>query len=96
MFTKQQSCQNNPNDSYTKRKAIREACGYSLDLVNSFDSKQNKHSFYRGKDSTKKFSKDLKEHATKIINLKEKDMIPLTDEEIEFYEKQNVCHMCQK
>ena len=96
MFTKQQSCQNNPNDSYTKRKAIHEACGYSLDLVNSFDSTQNKHSFYRGKDSTKKFSKDLKGHATKIINLKEKDMIPLTDEEIEFYEKQNVCHICQK
>ena len=23
-------------------------------------------------------------------------MIPLTDEEIEFYEKQNICHICQK
>ena len=23
-------------------------------------------------------------------------MIPLTDEEIEYYEKQNVCHICQK
>ena len=34
---KQQSCQNNFNDSYTKRKAIHEACGYSLDLVSSFD-----------------------------------------------------------
>ena len=45
-------------------------------------------SFYRGKDCTKKFSKELKEYSTKIINFKEKDMIPLTDEEIEFYEKQ--------
>ena len=33
---KQQSCQNNPNDSYTEKKAIHEACGYSLDLVSSF------------------------------------------------------------
>ena len=33
---KQQSCQNIPNDSYTEKKAIHEACGYSLDLVSSF------------------------------------------------------------
>ena len=30
---KQQSCQNNSNESYTERKAIHEPCGYSLDLV---------------------------------------------------------------
>ena len=40
---KQQSCQNNPNESYTERKAIHKPCGNSLDLVSSFDSKQNKH-----------------------------------------------------
>ena len=34
---KQQSRQNNFNDSYTKIKAIHEACCYSLDLVSSFD-----------------------------------------------------------
>ena len=45
-------------------------------------------SFYRGKDCTKRFSKELKEYSSKIINFKEKDMIPLTDEEIEFYENQ--------
>ena len=32
---KQQSCQNNPNESYTERKAIHALC-----LVSSFDSKQ--------------------------------------------------------
>ena len=53
---KQQSCQNNPNDSYTDRKAVHEDCGYSLDLVSSFDSNQDKH-FYRGKDCSKIFSK---------------------------------------
>ena len=42
---KQQSCQNNPEESYTERKAIHKPCGYSLDLVSSFDSKQSKHSF---------------------------------------------------
>ena len=78
------------------KKAIHEPCGYSSDLVSSFDSKQNKHSFYRGKDCTKNFCKDLKKHVIKIINFKEKDMIPLTDEEIIYYEKQKLCHICKK
>ena len=43
LLLKQQSCQNNPNESYTETKAIHEPCGYSLDLVCSFDSKENKH-----------------------------------------------------
>ena len=69
---KQESCQNNPNDSYTERKAIHEVFGYSLYLVSSFDPKQNRHSFYRGNHCTRKFSKDLKEHATKIISFKKR------------------------
>ena len=42
LLIKKRSCQNNPNESYTERKAMHEPCGYSLDLVSSFDSKQNK------------------------------------------------------
>ena len=38
LLLKQQSCQNNPNESYSERKAIHEPCGYSLDLICSFDS----------------------------------------------------------
>ena len=45
LLIKQQLCQNNPNESYTERKAMHEPCGYALTLVSSFDSKQNKHSF---------------------------------------------------
>ena len=37
----QQSCQNNPNDSYTEIKAIHEPCGYSLDLVHLIQNKIN-------------------------------------------------------
>ena len=68
LLIKQQSCQNNLNESYTERKAMQEPCGYLLDLISSFDSKQNKHSFHRGKDCIKKFCSDLKELRTKIIN----------------------------
>ena len=96
LLIKQQSCQNNLNESYTERKAMHEPCGYSLDLISSFDSKQNKHSFYRGKDCIKKFCGDLKEFATKIISYGEKEMIPLTYNENKFYNEQKECQICQK
>ena len=96
LLIKQQLCQNNPEESYTEKKSIHESCGYSIDLVSSFDSKQDKHSFYRGRDCSKKFCEDLKKHAIEIINFEEKEMKPLTDEEIIYYEKQKLCHICKK
>ena len=44
----------------------------------------------------KRFCKDLKEHATKIINCEKKDMIPLTKEEKEDHNNQKVCYICKK
>ena len=38
LLIKEQSCQNNPNESYTERKAKHEPSGYSLSLISSFDS----------------------------------------------------------
>ena len=43
-----------------------------------------------------KFCKDLRENATKIINYKKKDMIPLTKIEEENYNNQKVCYICKK
>ena len=37
-----------------------------------------------------------KELGTKIVNLEEKEMISLTNKEIKSYEKQKVCHICEK
>ena len=91
LLIKQESFQNNPNQCYTERKAMHEPCGYSLDLVSSFDSKQNKNSFYRGKDCIKKFCSDLKELGAKVINYEQKEMIPLTDNEKE--QKENVTYV---
>ena len=33
LLIKQQSCQSNPNESYTERKAMHEPCGYALSLI---------------------------------------------------------------
>ena len=43
-----------------------------------------------------KFCKDLREHATKIINYEKKDMIPLTKKEEENYNNQKVSYICKK
>ena len=55
LLLKQQSCQNNPKKSYTQRKVIHEPCSYVLNLLCSFNSKQNKRNFYRGKYCIKRF-----------------------------------------
>ena len=56
----------------------------------------NKLSYYRGEDCMKRFCRDLKDHATKIIDFKKKTMIPLTKEEEDNYNKENICHICKK
>ena len=44
----------------------------------------------------KKFSKDLKEHASKIIDYEKKKMIPLTTEEKIYHNKQKICYIYKK
>ena len=43
-----------------------------------------------------RFCKDLKDHATKIIDFKKKIITPLTKEEEDNYNKENICHICKK
>ena len=52
--------------------------------------------YYRGDDCMKKFCKDLREHATKIINYEKKKMIPLTTKEEIYHNKQKICYICKK
>ena len=96
LLIKEQSCQNNPNESFTERKAMHEPCGYALSLVCSFDKTKSKHIFYRGRDCIKRFCGDLKELGTKIANYEQKEIIPLTGNENKYYEEQKECYICQK
>ena len=68
LLKKEQSCQNNPEKSYTERKAKHEPSGYSWSLICSFDATKNKHNFYRERNCIEKFCKDLKELGMEIIN----------------------------
>ena len=62
----------------------------------SFDQTKNKLDHYRGKDCMKKFSKDLRDHVTKIINYEKKKIISLTIEEKIYHNEQEICYICKK
>ena len=88
LLQKIESRQNNPKNSYTEKKAVHKASGYSLITCCSFDKSENERKYYRGKDCMKMFCDDLKEQVNKIVNYEMKEMIPLTNEEKESYENQ--------
>ena len=96
LLKKEQSCQNNPEKSYTEKKAKHEPSGWAMFTRCSFDKKENKLNYYRGKDCIEKLCKKLKERAMKIINYEEKEMIPLTYEENKSYKEQEACHICEE
>ena len=75
---------------------MHEPSGYAVDLICSFDLKLNKHNVYRGKDCIKKFCSNLKEFGTKIVNYVQKEMMPLTTDDVFLYESQKVCHICKR
>ena len=88
--------QNNPELSSTTKINQHISSGYSIYPNCSFDKANNKLSYYRGEDCMKRFCKDLKDHATKIIDFKKKTMIPLTKEENDNFNKENTCYICKK
>ena len=89
------TCQNNPELSSTTKINQHVPSGYSIYTNCSFDKTNNKLSYYRGEDCMKRFCKDLKDHAMKIIDFKKKTMIPLTKEEEDNYNKENTCYICK-
>ena len=89
-------CRNDPEKSYTEKKAVHKPSGYSLVTCCSFDKSKNEQKYYRGKDCMKIFCKDLKDQAMKIINYEKKEMMPLTNEEKETHENQKICYICEK
>ena len=94
LLEKMSTCINNPNESSTTKINKHEPSGYSIFTHCSFDESK-KLNYYRKDDCIKKFSKDLREHVTKIINYEKKKMIPLTTEEKIYYNKQKICYICK-
>ena len=96
LLEKMSTCYNNPKQSSTTKINKHTPPGYSIFTHCSFDKSKSKLTYYRGEDCMTKFCKDLREHATKIINYEKKDMIPLTKKEEENYNNQKVYYICKK
>ena len=96
LLEKISTCQNNPNESSTTEINKHTPSDYSLFTHCAFNKSKNKLDYYRGKDCMKKFCKDLRTHATKIINYEKKKMIPLTIKEKLHYNEQEICYICKK
>ena len=75
LLEKISTCYNNPEESSTTEINKHTPSGYSLFTHCSFDKTKNKLDYHRGDDYKKKVCKDLREHATKIINYEKKDTI---------------------
>ena len=58
--------------------------------------RQKTDTIFIGEKIVLKFCKDLKEFGIEVINFEEKEMIPLTNKEINSYEKQKLWHICEK
>ena len=68
-----------------------------LEKMSTYTNNPNESSTTEiNKHCMRKFCKDLREHATKIINYEKKKMIPLTTEEKIHYNEQEICYICKK
>ena len=94
-----------PHNTKEKRYAYKSKCNlerenqhhlviYCLHIVHLIQ--KNKLDYYRGKNCLKNFCLYLREHTTKIMNYKKKEMIPLTRKEKKTHKKQEVCHIWKK
>ena len=72
LLEKMDTFYNNPKESSTTEINKHTPSGYLLFTHCSFDKTENNLDYYRGKDCMKKFCKDLRTHATKIINYEKK------------------------
>ena len=72
LLEKTETCYNNPEKSSTTKINKHTPSGHSLFTHCSFNKAKNKIDYYRDEDCMRKFCKDLREHATKIINYEKK------------------------
>ena len=96
LLEKMSTCYNNPEESSTTKINKHISSGYSIFTHCSFDKSKSKLNYYRGEDCMTKFCKDLREHATKIINFEKKDMIHYQKKKNKIYTNQKVCYICKK
>ena len=74
LLKKMHWCQNNLEKSYTEKKTKHTVSGYSMFTRCSFNLTKTKLDSYKREDCMEKFCKDLREHTTRIINMKKRKL----------------------
>ena len=74
IIEKTDSGKHNPENSSTTKVSEHIPSGFSMFTISSFQSIENKHDVYRGKDCMKKVFVSLTGHTMNIINFKKKKM----------------------
>ena len=93
LLKKVRFCQNNLENSYKEKKVKSKPLGYVWCSIVQYACLmiQKIDAIFIGekieKDCIEKFYKDLKELGTEIVNFEEKEMMPLTNKDIESYQK---------
>ena len=96
LIQKIDGCANIPEIASTTKIGGHIPGGYSMSTIWAFDCIENKHTFYREKDSMKKFCEALREHAKNIIDFEKKKTLLLTKEESKSHQDANKCYICRK
>ena len=99
LFETLSTCINSPNESSTTKINKHTPLGYLIFTHCSFDESKNKLNYYRGDDCMKKFCKDLRIHATKIINYEKKKMMQkyiIINKKYATYVKKNLIIMIKR
>ena len=96
LIEKINECKYNPENSSTTKIGECIPSGFSMSIISSFKSIENKHAVCRGKDCMKKFYESLREHAMKIINFKKKKWSYSQKKQQESYENAKICYICKE
>ena len=94
ILKKIESCQPDPDKSYTLKKNVHTPSGYAVHLVRSYDQKLTTH--YRGEDCMQKFVQAIEILSKMITATSRKKLIPLTSKEEYIFNRSKCCLVCKK
>ena len=90
------TCDNSADNSFTIKTSKHVPSGYSILVSHAYDKTKNTQSVYSGKDCIDVFCYDLNEKVNTIINIPQKPMDPLTEQEVIDFNNAKECFIYNK
>ena len=90
------TCDNSADNSFTIKTSKHVPSGYSMLVSYAYDKTKNTQSVYSGEDCMDVFCQDLNEKVNTIINIPQKPMDPLTEQEVIDFNNAKECFICNR